>query len=217
PRMADRRRAHQRPKEAVARTDGGDGAQPEDGAETSRAPFERGTLVHHAPARDPRRFRRAGVYRGGVPGRPDGRRTPGLGRRLPHQRAARTARAVPPVPRNRSWGRHDADCARRQAPRDLLRQRLPEPGDHRLAGSPPPPRAGTDREGPIAELTCANSYRDRSSVRPSSPMRIRGTPQPRCSRPGRPSLEAIAASPRPYWAYRSRNRLDPPGRARLPG
>src|SRR3989442_13903103 len=34
-RMADRRRAHRRPEEAVARTDGGDGAEPEDGAETS--------------------------------------------------------------------------------------------------------------------------------------------------------------------------------------
>src|SRR5213083_2350171 len=49
-RMADRRRAHRRPEEAVARTDEGDGAQPEDRAETSRPPFERGTLVHHAPA-----------------------------------------------------------------------------------------------------------------------------------------------------------------------
>src|SRR5437867_11722399 len=56
-RMADRRRADRRPEEAVARTDGGDGTQPEDRAETSRAPFELGTLVHHAPARDPRRFR----------------------------------------------------------------------------------------------------------------------------------------------------------------
>src|SRR5207244_6986718 len=92
-RMADRRRAHRRPKEAVARTDGGDGAQPEDGAETSRAPVTRGTLVHHAPARDPRRLGRAGVYDGGIRGRPDGRRAPGLGRRLPHQRAARTSRA----------------------------------------------------------------------------------------------------------------------------
>src|SRR5216117_3517197 len=45
-RMADRRRAHRRPEEAVARTDGGDGTQPEDRAETYRAPFTRGTLVH---------------------------------------------------------------------------------------------------------------------------------------------------------------------------
>src|SRR5207249_2698846 len=82
-RMANRRRAHRRPEEAVARTDRGDGAQPEDGAETSRAPVTRGTLVHHAPARDPRRLGRAGVYDGGIRGRPDGRRAPRLGRRLP--------------------------------------------------------------------------------------------------------------------------------------
>src|SRR5437870_8320586 len=99
-RMADRRRAHRRPEEAVARTDGGDGAQPEDGAETSRAPFTRGTLVHHAPARDPRRLGRARVYGGGVRGRAHGRPAPGLGRRLPDQRTARTSRAVPPMPRN---------------------------------------------------------------------------------------------------------------------
>src|SRR3989442_12097577 len=42
-RMANRRRAHRRPKEAVARADGGDGAQPEDGTETSRAPAAGGT------------------------------------------------------------------------------------------------------------------------------------------------------------------------------
>src|SRR5437867_6622668 len=93
PRMADRRRAHRRPEEAVARTDGGDGTQREDRAETSRAPFTRGTLVHDAPARKPRRLRRARVYRGGVRGRADGRPAPGPGRRLPHQRAARTSRA----------------------------------------------------------------------------------------------------------------------------
>src|SRR5437667_7051303 len=32
-RMADRRRAHRRPEAALARTDGGDGTQPEDGPE----------------------------------------------------------------------------------------------------------------------------------------------------------------------------------------
>src|SRR5437870_13559343 len=47
-RMADRRRAHRRPEEAVARTDGVDGAQPEDGAEASRAPAPGGAAVHHA-------------------------------------------------------------------------------------------------------------------------------------------------------------------------
>src|SRR6058998_4297281 len=63
-RMADRRRADRRPEEAVARTDGGDGTQPEDRAEASRATAAGGADVHHPPARDPRRLRRARVYRG---------------------------------------------------------------------------------------------------------------------------------------------------------
>src|SRR5437867_12281882 len=99
-RMADRRRAHRRPEEAVARTDEGDGTQPEDGAETSRATAPGGAAVHHAPARKPRRLRRARVYRGGVRGRAHGRPAPGRGRRLPHQRPARTSRRDHPVPRN---------------------------------------------------------------------------------------------------------------------
>src|SRR2546426_10717445 len=103
-RMADRRRAHRRPMETVATTDGGDGTQPEDGAETSRAPAAGGAAVHHAPAREPRRLRGARIHDGGIRGRAHGRPAPGLGGRLPHQRAARTARAVPPVPRNRSRG-----------------------------------------------------------------------------------------------------------------
>src|SRR5437667_5781 len=90
---------------------------------------------------------------GGLSGRAHGRHAPCPGRRLPQQRAASTPRAVPPVPRNRSRGRHDADCARRQAPGDLVRQRLAEPGDHRLTGSPPPPREGTNREGLIPGAT----------------------------------------------------------------
>src|SRR5438093_1023613 len=173
-RVANRRRAHRRPEEAVARTDGGDGAQPEDRAEASRAPFTRGTLVHYAPARKPRRLGRARVYDGGIRGGAHGRPAPGLGRRLPHQRATRTSRAVPPMPRNRSRGRHDADCARRQAPGDRVRQRLAEPGDHRLAGSPPPPRAGTDREGRIAELSSMRSLPAIASVRP-----LKSYPYPR--------------------------------------
>src|SRR5439155_20612133 len=122
-RMADRRRAHRRPEEAVARTDGGDGTQPEDRAETSRAPFTRGTLVHDAPARKPRRLRRARVYRGGVRGRADGRPAPGPGRRLRHQRVARTSLAVPAVPWNRFRGTADPDCESCQAAGNLTRQR----------------------------------------------------------------------------------------------
>src|SRR2546430_4841432 len=53
-RMADRGRAHRRPEEAVARTDGGDVTQPEDRAETTWAPGASGTLVHKAPVRNPR-------------------------------------------------------------------------------------------------------------------------------------------------------------------
>jgi len=41
-----------------------------------------------------------------------------------------------------------------------------------------------------------------ASVRPLSLIRIRGTPRPRCSHPGRPGPGAIAASPRPCWVSR---------------
>src|SRR5437867_2747431 len=78
-RMADRRRAHRRPEEAVARTNGGDGAQPEDGAETSRAPAAGRVAVHHASARKPRRPRTARVYDRGIRGRAHGRPAVGAG------------------------------------------------------------------------------------------------------------------------------------------
>src|SRR5438128_5560960 len=47
-RVANRRRAHRRPEEAVEGIAGGDGARPEDVAEEPRAPLPDGTLVHYA-------------------------------------------------------------------------------------------------------------------------------------------------------------------------